>query len=44
MVGQEIQIEGQTSDWASLADTHLVPFQHQCGSEPFFVSAMTPAN
>ena len=44
MVGQEIQLKGEKSDWATLADTHLAPFEHQCASEPFFVSGMTPAN
>ena len=44
MVGQEIQLKGEKSDWTALADTHLAPFEHQCGSQPFFVSGMTPAN
>jgi hypothetical protein len=43
-VGEEIQLNGQTSDWASLAAADLVPFQHQCAAEPFFVTAITPAN
>jgi hypothetical protein len=44
MVGQEIELKGEKSDWAAVADSHLAPFEHQCGSEPFFVSGMTPAN
>lgn len=44
MVGEEIRMDGERSDWASLSDRGLLPFQHQCGGEPFFVGAITPAN
>lgn len=43
-VGEEIRLEGQQSDWPTIAQAGLAPFQHQCGGEPFFVSAVTPAN
>ncbi len=44
MVEQEIEITGEISSWTKISDPDLAPFQHQCGSEPFFVTAMTPAN
>ena len=44
MVGQEIRLQGESLDWASVPDPRLAPFQHQCGAKPFFVTAMTPAN
>ena len=44
MVGEEISITGEVMDWPSVQDAHLAPFQNQCASKPFFVTAMTPAN
>jgi hypothetical protein len=44
IVGEEIRLDGEQSDWANLPDSDLAPFRHQCGGQPFFVSAVTPAN
>jgi hypothetical protein len=43
-VGEEIRLDGESADWAELASAGLASFQHQCGGEPFFVTAITPAN
>ena len=43
-VGEEILLNGEPTDWTKLATPSLAPFQHQCGGEPFFVTAITPAN
>jgi hypothetical protein len=44
IIGEEVRLDGQAADWSDLPDSRLVPFQHQCGGQPFFVSAVTPAN
>ena len=44
IVGEEIRLDGEKSDWTNLSDHELARFQHQCGGEPFFVGAVTPAN
>lgn len=44
MVGQEIRLQGEALNWSSVQDGNLAPFEHQCGSKPFFVTAMAPAN
>jgi hypothetical protein len=43
-VAQEIQLQGQAADWSSLDVGLYERFRHQCGSQQFFVSAVTPAN
>lgn len=44
IVGEEIRLDGETGDWAQLDPQRYAPFSHQCGSQPFFVSDVTPAN
>lgn len=44
MVGEEIDLRGETLEWAAIPDRRLAPFEHQCGAKPFFVTAMSPAN
>ena len=44
MVGEEIRLQVELMDWPGAQDPRLAPFEHQCGSRPFFVTAMTPAN
>jgi hypothetical protein len=44
IVGQEILMTGQDADWSSLDALTYDRFHHQCGSKPFFVTAVAPAN
>lgn len=44
MVGEEINLHGETVEWAAVPDPRLAPFEHQCGAKLFFVTAMAPAN
>lgn len=43
-VAQEIVMTGQDADWSSLDAATYERFHHQCGSEPFFVTEIAPAN
>lgn len=44
IVGEEVRLDGEVGDWSQLDPALYAPFQHQCGGQPFFVSAVTPAN
>ena len=44
IVGEEIRLDGDTGDWAQLDHERYDPFSHHCGSQPFFVTDVTPAN
>jgi hypothetical protein len=44
VVGQEILLTGQKAEWSSLDAATYDRFHHQCGSQPFFVTAIAPAN
>jgi hypothetical protein len=43
-VGEEIKIDGTAGDWSQLDEREFAAFQQQCSAQPFFVSAVTPAN
>jgi hypothetical protein len=43
-VGQEILMTGQDAEWSSLDNATYERFQRQCGAQPFFVTAIAPAN
>ena len=44
VMNEEIVIEGRPLDWAAMSHPVYAPFQHQCGSQPFLVSHVRPAN
>jgi hypothetical protein len=44
IIGEEIRIEGQRAEWSALDNRTFERFRHQCNTDPFFVSAVTPAN
>lgn len=44
VVGEEFHMEGQPIAWSALAAPGYARFQGQCGSAPFFVSRIRPAN
>src|SRR3954454_11179856 len=44
MVAEEFLMEGQPLRWSTLSAIGYVPFQRQCGVQPFFVSSVRPAN
>jgi hypothetical protein len=44
IVGEEIRLDGDDGDWSQLDPERYAPFSHQCGSKPFFVTDVTPAN
>lgn len=44
VVGEEIRLDGEAADWPELDSAAYAPFRRQCGAQPFFVSAVTPAN
>jgi hypothetical protein len=44
MVAEEFLMEGQPISWGTLSAIGYVPFQRQCGVQPFFVSSVRPAN
>jgi hypothetical protein len=44
VVGEEIRLDGEAADWAEVDSGRYAPFRQQCGAQPFFVSAVTPAN
>ena len=44
VIAQELQIEGRPLDWSALAAPAYAPIHQQCGSRPFFVSRVRPAN
>jgi hypothetical protein len=44
VVGEEIRLDGEAADWSEVDSARYAPFRQQCGAQPFFVSAVTPAN
>jgi hypothetical protein len=44
IVGEEFVLEGQSVPWPALAASGYMPFRHQCGRQPFFVSSVRPAD
>jgi hypothetical protein len=44
VVGEEFYIEGQPVAWSALPTTTTEDFQRACGSPPFAVSRIRPAN
>lgn len=44
MVGEEFLIQGQPFSWGALTAPTYVPFHAQCPVQPFYVSAVRPAN
>ena len=44
VVGEEIRLDGEAADWPEVDSARYAPFRQQCGAQPFFVSAVTPAN
>ncbi len=44
VTGEEVKIDGLPGHWSDLDQRRFAPFRHQCGSEPFFVTGVTPAN
>jgi hypothetical protein len=44
VIGEEIRLDGQAVDWPELDSVRYAPFRRQCAAQPFFVSAVTPAN
>lgn len=42
MIEQQVLIDGRMTPWNELPG--YVPFEHQCGAEPFLVSAVRPAD
>ena len=44
VIGEEFLMEGRPAEWAEIANDYYDRFQRQCGAEPFFVSAVRPAN
>jgi hypothetical protein len=43
-IGQEIRLDGVSSDWSQLQQPQFRAFELQCGAAPFFVSGLAPAN
>jgi hypothetical protein len=43
-LGEQFLMQGEPGDWRSLSSTGYLPFQHQCGAQPFFVSTVRPAD
>jgi hypothetical protein len=43
-LGEQFLMEGEPIDWQSLGSGAYLPFQHQCGAPPFFVSRVRPAD
>lgn len=44
ILGEQIRLDGQLGDWTKLDDPQFAPFRQQCRAEPFFVTAVRPAN
>jgi hypothetical protein len=44
VVGEELAIKGAAADWSSLDPAYYDRFRRQCGSKPFFVRGVAPAN
>lgn len=44
VLGEEFLMEGRAMAWPESVPAYYLPFQQQCGAEPFFVSAIRPAN
>jgi hypothetical protein len=44
VLGEEIQLDALSLDWAKLDSANFEPFHHQCGAEPVFVAGVTAAN
>ena len=44
VLGEEFLMEGQSMPWPTSLPAYYAPFQRQCAAQPFFVSAIRPAN
>lgn len=44
MIGEEFLMQGQPFAWSALSASYYAPFHNQCPAQPFFVSAVRPAN
>ena len=44
VIGEEFVMEGQPLGWPALPSASYLPFRHQCGAQPFFVSRVRPAD
>ena len=44
VVGEEFMMEGRAAEWAQIDSEYYDRFRQQCGSKPFYVSAVRPAN
>jgi hypothetical protein len=44
VVGEEIRLDGEAVDWSRVDAARYAPFRQQCAADPFFVSAVAPAN
>ncbi len=44
IIDEQFVMSGRPVDWRELAPGYYLPFQHQCGTEPFLVTSVRPAD
>jgi hypothetical protein len=44
VIGEEFLMEGRPVQWSALDAAYYEPFRRQCGTTPFLVTAIRPAN
>jgi hypothetical protein len=44
IIGEEVRLDGEAGEWPQLDSERYAPFRRQCQAQPYFVSAVAPAN